>query len=82
MQRVYTHGSAFYGLYFIASFPMFYRLDEKVNLLKGQKPYSLYNTVAESMGCGMIVLLLLDFCRLSLEIPLTISGKLFEVTKG
>ena len=71
---MYRVGSAFYGIYFIVSFPTFYRLDEKVNVAAGSPPYTLYQTVYDAMGCSMIVLLLLDFCRLVLNIPLTIGG--------
>lgn len=78
---VYTIGSAFYGLYFIVSFPLFYRLDEKVNVSKNILPHTIEQTIIEVMGGSMIVLCLLDFCRLSLEIPLHIEGKWFELTK-
>ena len=76
----YSVGSAFYGIYFIVSFPVFYRIDEKVvlNNKVGEKnvpPYTVYQTVMEALGASMAVLLLLDFCRLALGIPLTIGGK-------
>ena len=51
---VYALGSAFYGIYFIVSFPMFYRLDSKT---------SLFQCAMESLATGMMVLLLLDFVR-------------------
>mmetsp|Transcript_39296 Transcript_39296/g.54596 ORF Transcript_39296/g.54596 Transcript_39296/m.54596 type:complete len:292 (+) Transcript_39296:81-956(+) len=60
-----TLGSAFYGIYFLVSFPMFLLVDEE----KGIK-YSLFQTVFESLGSGMLVLCLLDFVRLALGIPL------------
>jgi cycloeucalenol cycloisomerase len=95
----YTLGSAFYGIYFIVSFPVFYRLDEKDATVSDSsayskaleskdtlskeyakcKVYSLYDTVMESMGTGMIVLLLLDFCRLLCNIPLNIGGVAYYV---
>lgn len=76
---VYSVGSAFYGIYFIISFPVFYRLDEKVNAVGGVLPHTLYQTVMESLGCSMAVLLLLDFCRLALGIPLTVKGIAYYV---
>jgi cycloeucalenol cycloisomerase len=76
---VYRVGSAFYGIYFIISFPVFYRLDEKVNAVGGVLPHTLYQTVMESLGCSMAVLLLLDFCRLALGIPLTVGGIAYYV---
>lgn len=81
-QAIYVKGSAFYGLYFIVSFPVFYRLDEKVNATKGVVAHSLFQTVFEVMGTSMIVLLLLDFCRLHLGIELSIGGRMFELKKN
>jgi len=85
----YTLGSAFYGLYFIASFPMFFRLDEHTGPAltdkdKTQGPvkvYTLYDTVVDAMGCGMIVLLMLDFCRLACGIDLHVTGVAYYVFK-
>ena len=51
---VYALGSAFYGIYFIVSFPMFFRFDERK---------TLWNSIVESLATGMMVLLLLDFVR-------------------
>jgi cycloeucalenol cycloisomerase len=73
-EMVYKIGSAFYGIYFIVSFPVYYRIDEKVNVEKHELPYSLYRTVMDAMGTGMIVLILLDACRLALNVPLEIPG--------
>ena len=81
LKTVYTLGSAFYGIYFIVSFPVFYRLDEKVNMTNHIPPHSVYQTVIEAMGAGMIVLILLDLARLALGIPLVIKGNFYEVTK-
>lgn len=86
----YTVGSAFYGLYFIVSFPVFYRIDEKTStisrvdnkeasLVSIIPPYSIFQVIMEAMGSGMIVLLLLDVCRLALNIPLVIPGKAFYI---
>ena len=41
-EMAYRLGSAFYGLYFIVSFPLFYRLDEHVNIKTGVKPHSVH----------------------------------------
>jgi len=76
----YALGSAFYGIYFIVSFPVFFRLDE--NVKAGiQAPHTLYQTVMEAFGASMIVLCLLDFCRIYLNIPLTIPGKAYYLYK-
>lgn len=58
----YTLGSAFYGIYFLVSFPMFLRVDEN-------KPMPMSQVFWESMGSGMAVLCLLDFVRVYLRIP-------------
>ena len=76
---VYRIGSLFYGIYFIVSFPSFYRLDEKVNVLGDVLPHTVYQTAMESLGCSMGVLLLLDFSRLALDIPLTIGGVAYYI---
>eukprot|EP00606_Chrysophyceae_sp_TOSAG23-5_P000939 GSChrysophyteH2.ASY1.ANO1.1262.1 assembled CDS len=73
---IYYLGSAFYGLYFIVSYPAFYRMDEYVNT-KGDKPHTIYSVVMEALGSGMLVLLLLDFCRLAMGVQLTIPGLAF-----
>ena len=65
----YTVGSAFYGIYFLVSFPAFFRLDEFP-----EGCLSLYQTVMDSLGAGMLILIMLDMVRLGLGIPLTISG--------
>jgi cycloeucalenol cycloisomerase len=75
--KIYTLGSAFYGIYFIVSYPMFYRIDEKVNRKLGVALHSVYQVVVEVMGTGMLVLLLLDFARLALGVPLVIPGAAF-----
>jgi cycloeucalenol cycloisomerase len=75
----YTLGSAFYGIYFIVSYPVFFQLDEYVGKITGTKPHTLYQTVMEALGCSMLVLCLLDFCRLYLDVPLNISGVLYYI---
>ena len=56
MERMLKYGSAFYALYFIPSFPIFYQIDED-----NDDNWSLKHTVAAALCAGMIVLLLLDF---------------------
>ena len=58
----YTLGSAFYGIYFLVSFPMFLRVDE-------EKSMPMSQVFWEAMGGGMAVLCLLDFVRVYLRIP-------------
>jgi len=74
----YTVGSAFYALYFVVSFPVYFRLDEAGHAA-GRSP--LLEAAASSLASGMLVLLLLDLTRLAVVgTPLTIGGKLVEVT--
>lgn len=74
---IYSLGSAFYGIYFIVSFPVFYSLDEKVSHKNRVDPHTVYQTIMEVMGSGMIVLLLLDFCRIALGVEMRIPGAAF-----
>jgi cycloeucalenol cycloisomerase len=86
---IYIKGSAFYGIYFIVSYPVFYRIDEKVDPSatatnhpdRQAHPHTLFQTVMEAFGTSMIVMCLLDFCRLGLGIPLTIPGVAYAVTE-
>ena len=64
----YKIGSAFYGIYFIVSFPAFYRLDEFPD-----GALSLYQATMDSLGAGMLILIILDAVRLALGIPLSIA---------
>ncbi|KAL3799373.1 hypothetical protein ACHAWO_008484 [Cyclotella atomus] len=75
----YVWGSAFYGIYFIVSFPGFYYLDSDVDEKFGKK-LTLWGTFTTACGHGMIILTLLDFVRLYLGIPLTIGGVGFAIT--
>jgi hypothetical protein len=72
----YKVGSAFYGIYFIVSFPAFLEFDAHVddesNSKRGKK-ITLWDTVVQSCGYGMIILCLLDFARLYLGIPLVVG---------
>ena len=58
MGTMYRVGSLFYGIYFLVSFPVFFRLDE------GHAPWSLAQTAGSSLAACMLVTLLLDFWRL------------------
>lgn len=84
----YTLGSAFYGLYFLVSFPVFYRIDEKVGIIATEgpgtalAPHTIFQTAMEALGSSMAVLLLLDFCRLYLEIELNIAGVGYYIYEG
>jgi len=56
MQRMLTYGSLFYSLYFVASFPIFYHLDERRDT-----SWSLTVTAAAGCTASMLMMLLLDF---------------------
>jgi cycloeucalenol cycloisomerase len=76
-KMVYRLGSAFYGIYFIVSFPAFLRIDKQVGQKDGPPAHTPLQVCFEALGSSMAVLLLLDFCRLACGIPLTISGKAY-----
>jgi len=65
----YTLGSAFYGLYFVVSFPAFYVVDELpesvVDNRKTTRTHSLPQTLVEALAASMAVLYLLDFTRVA-----------------
>jgi cycloeucalenol cycloisomerase len=63
--QAYTLGSAFYGIYFLVSFPAFLRVDEDK-----KKPFTLAQSCTESLAASMAVLCLLDFVRLALGVEL------------
>jgi len=75
----YTIGSAFYGLYFVVSFPVYFGLDEVgVSPLEGA---GLAGVALSSLGSGMLVLFLLDLTRLAFTgTPLTIGGAIWKIT--
>lgn len=60
---MYSLGSAFYAIYFIVSFPMFYRVDNDKN---ADHDHTAFDCAIESLATGMMVLLLLDFVRVSI----------------
>lgn len=56
MGRMLAYGSFFYSLYFVASFPIFYPLDERRDA-----SWSLWLTAAAACSASLIMLVLLDF---------------------
>lgn len=78
----YTVGSAFYGIYFIVSFPAFAMLDPYIDLEDNTKEnntialrnITVWDIVVSSCGYGMIILILLDVVRLYLDIPLVVGS--------
>ena len=56
MERMLAYGSLFYSLYFIASFPIFYQIDERAD-----ECWSLPLTAAAGLSASMIMMFLLDF---------------------
>lgn len=59
--RFYLLGSAFYGIYFYVSFPMYYRMDEK----KGER-WTLSRAFFDSLAASMLVTIILDLTRISI----------------
>jgi len=71
----YTIGSAFYGIYFIVSFPAFYRFDDYIDDPNNQgKVLTVWDTLVSSCGYGMMILILLDVVRLYLDTPLVVGS--------
>ena len=71
----YTVGSAFYGIYFLVSFPAFIYFDDEIDKSgPTARKVNLWDTVVSSCGHGMMILCLLDFVRIYLDIPLTIEA--------
>ena len=58
----YTVGSAFYGLYFVVSFPVYFALDEP-NVGPPNPGAAMSDVAVSALGAGMLVLLLLDAVR-------------------
>lgn len=57
---MYTVGSVFYSIYFVVSFPMFYRLDEHPE----EQPWPMSKVIIDSLGSAMAVTIMLDLWRL------------------
>jgi len=58
---MYVYGSMFYALYFLVSFPMFLRLDEKVG-----ECWSLSRSVVDALAASMLITQCLDAWRLGI----------------
>uniref|UniRef100_A0A1D1YJS6 Cycloeucalenol cycloisomerase n=1 Tax=Anthurium amnicola TaxID=1678845 RepID=A0A1D1YJS6_9ARAE len=58
---MYKVGSLFYAIYFIVSFPMFLRVDEKPG-----DPWDLGRVAVDALGAAMLVTIILDLWRLFL----------------
>ncbi|XP_027082724.1 cycloeucalenol cycloisomerase isoform X1 [Coffea arabica] len=58
---MYKVGSLFYAIYFIVSFPMFLRVDEKPG-----DPWDLPRVAIDALGAAMLVTILLDLWRIFL----------------
>jgi cycloeucalenol cycloisomerase len=56
MDAMLMYGSMFYACYFIASFPVFYQIDEQA-----AKSWSVKDTIMYALAVSMIVFYLLDF---------------------
>ena len=71
----YSIGSAFYGIYFIVSFPAFLEFDEDIDSKdeKMKRKVSCWDTFVQSCGFGMMIMCLLDFVRLFTGIPLVVG---------
>mmetsp|Transcript_6295 Transcript_6295/g.7782 ORF Transcript_6295/g.7782 Transcript_6295/m.7782 type:complete len:320 (-) Transcript_6295:138-1097(-) len=71
----YSIGSAFYGIYFLVSFPAFLEFDEDIDNEESPvgRKITLWDTFVQSCGYGMIILCLLDFVRLLTGIPLIVG---------
>ena len=76
----YTIGSAFYGIYFIVSFPAFFVFDTTIDDDQPKQQsttttkVTVWDTIVQSCGYGMIIMILLDIVRLYLDIPLVIGS--------
>ncbi|XP_062115990.1 cycloeucalenol cycloisomerase [Humulus lupulus] len=58
---MYKVGSLFYAIYFIVSFPMFLRIDEKSGA-----PWDLPRVAIDALGAAMLVTIILDLWRIFL----------------
>ncbi|XP_057480219.1 cycloeucalenol cycloisomerase-like isoform X3 [Actinidia eriantha] len=58
---MYKVGSLFYAIYFLVSFPMFVRIDEKPG-----DPWDLPRVAVDALGAAMLVTIILDLWRIFL----------------
>ncbi|KAK4534062.1 hypothetical protein CDCA_CDCA01G0087 [Cyanidium caldarium] len=63
-RSMYRIGSAFYGLYFVVSFPMYARIDEAD--ARERKRWTLSAVTLDALAAAMLVTLLLDAWRLTI----------------
>lgn len=68
--QAYVLGSAFYGIYFVVSYPMFFAVDEGARRGAKHSQWSLGQTAMSALAAGMAVMCLLDFVRLYLGVEL------------
>ncbi|CAI9106493.1 OLC1v1005668C2 [Oldenlandia corymbosa var. corymbosa] len=68
-ELMYKVGSLFYAIYFIVSFPMFLRVDEKPG-----DPWDLPRVAIDALGAAMLVTILLDLWRIFLGPIVPMSG--------
>ncbi len=72
--QMWVIGSVFYGIYFVLSYPMFYRIDEEVVKVKTDAvvsphhPYrfTLGNVFKDAFAWGMATTIMLDLWRLGM----------------
>ena len=75
--KAYTVGSAFYGIYFLVSFPAFFAFDNCIDTdssNQGKGEVTIWDTFVSSCGRCMMILCMLDFTRLFLGCELLIKG--------
>lgn len=71
----YTVGSAFYGVYFLVSFPAFFHFDEQIDSTAvDATKVTVWDAAVSSCGYGMMILMMLDFVRLYLGVPLVVGN--------
>lgn len=75
LDMAYTVGSAFYGIYFLVSFPAFHVFDDDIDSKEKTRSgaVTVWDTVVSSFGHGMVILILLDLVRLYLDVPLVVG---------
>jgi hypothetical protein len=74
-------GWAYSAASFVVTVPLFYRLDERTSSGphdpledSGTPTHSLFQTLVEALGTGMLILALLDACRLAHGIELRVGA--------
>ncbi|KAJ7956068.1 Cycloeucalenol cycloisomerase [Quillaja saponaria] len=74
-ESMYKLGSLFYAIYFIVSFPMFLRIDEKPG-----SPWDLPRVAIDALGAAMLVTIILDLWRIFLGpiIPVPDTKQCFQ----